>query len=292
MVRRAKAEEAAADGDDLPYRVYTTAFDVEWFGYELEAVIAASGNDTQPGRISDPGHFESADSEFDKGYSEGRAQLGSSERHDFSDCAILLLLDQSGSMIERMPRTAGAILAAMEALERTGASTMFAGFTTVGWQGGKSRKSWLRARRPLRPGRLCDLLYVTYSPFGSATASDDFAPLLASSVCFENVDGEALLWAREKLIVTPEEGRILIVLSDGAPVDDSTLAVNDNAILWRHLHQVVEALQEDALLSLGAVGLGYRVDTLYDRSRFVDSGGEIAAAIIDLAAELRSVSST
>lgn len=202
------------------------------------------------------------------------------------DSAVLILLDQSGSMAERMPRVASDLISAIEQLEAASVQVLLAGFTTVGWQGGRSRLDWIEAGKPAYPGRLCDLLHIVHKEFGSAIELEDLKPLLSTKSLFENVDGEALEWARDRLISFPAKRRALIIVSDGAPVDDSTLQQNGAGFLWRHLNEVGRQLESESQLSLGAIGLDHRVDELYRRSRFVEQEGASDAAILSLVEEL------
>ncbi len=283
--------DAAQDREDLPYRVFTSAFDVECTGEELEGVLANSGSNIAPTRQAKSPDPEELWSQFTTAYRSGQSQIADLGAPELDGYSVLLLLDQSGSMAERMPRVAGSVRASLDWLEEAGALTMLAGFTTVGWQGGQSRKQWSKAGRPDYPGRLCDLLHIIYSPFERATQADDFEALTRPEGLFENVDGEALLWAREKLNEAPGNQRVLIILSDGAPVDDSTLAENGSGILWRHLKEVIAELEADDDILIGAIGLDHRVDELYAHSRVVDEPEEgedskLAPVIIEVIAQL------
>lgn len=291
----------AADRDDRTYSVYTSAFDVVCTGPELAALVATNAVDARSSAKAGAVNL-----------SERRQQFAQSSNQvieckiNFGNTAICILLDQSGSMTERMPRIAGGLLAAMRELEAKGAATMAAGFTTVGWRGGRSRQQWIEQGRPAYPGRLCDLLHVVYSDFEHTTTATDFDPLLDQtvifndewdaaqepSVFFENIDGEAIAWAEQELLGASCEKRCLIVISDGAPVDDSTLHENGPSFLWWHLEEVVEAVKTKGAVALGAVGIDHRVDSVYPVSRMVRDGDGIAQAIIDVAEELIPISET
>ncbi len=240
--------EVAIDREDMEYCVYTSAFDMECNGADLAAVLATSGNNIEPSKQAKSIDPSTINDTFDQGYSTARTALVELEMPDLDGYSVMLLLDQSGSMAKRMPRVAGSILATLEWLEGAGALAAMAGFTTVGWQGGRSREQWSKAGRPEYPGRLCDLLHVLYSDFANPTSAADLEPLLEPNVCFENVDGEALLWAQAKLAETRGDKRALIVLSDGAPVDDSTLVENGEGFLWRHLEETVALLETNVTM--------------------------------------------
>jgi len=264
-------DDMAQDREDLPYKVFTREFDIECDGDELDALLIASRNDLEPTWQSSLPSPDQLEANFAYSHGKATAELGDIEMPQLDGYSVLILLDQSGSMARRMAHVSGSVRAALEWLEQAGASTMLAGFTTVGWKGGRSRDKWSKFYRTL--------------------LADDFAPLVTSAKLFENVDGEALLWAREQLAAASGDKRILVILSDGAPVDDSTLAENGNWILWRHLEQVVAELESDDTLRLGAVGIDHRVEELYSHSRFVDQAmieqhGALGPAIIEVIAEL------
>ena len=170
----------------------------------------------------------------------------SSATPNSSDTVVSLLIDNSGSMRGR-PIAIAAICADILArtLERCGVATEMLGFTTRGWKGGQSRESWLAAGRPLNPGRLNDLRHIVYKradePYRHARRN--LGLMMREGLLKENIDGEALLWAHNRLIARPEERRILMVISDGAPVDDSTASANGGSYLERHLRQVIEWIE-------------------------------------------------
>lgn len=277
---------AVPDRPDIQYEVFTTEFDIECDSEEVNAVLLRSGNNIQATRGLRGRNAAHVQSVFDQSLSVCSDRLRRREPRSLKGSSFLILLDQSGSMAERMPQLAGELCAAIEWLEQMDATVMLAGFTTVGWHGGKSRKKWLKHGRPAYPGRLCDLMYITYSRFEYFTTAPEVAALIESRAFFENVDGEALLWARQQLANATEEKRSMIVLSDGAPVDDSTLFANGNEFLWRHFTSVVKEVEEDDSLKLGAIGLDHRVDTVYETARMVSEGASLAQTLLDLAEEL------
>jgi cobaltochelatase CobT len=274
----------ADDPGERPYYPFSTDFDVVCTGSELIAVLAENAVDARPAQAVGSLELTERTRQFDEAY----ASVGDviEVPRNLGGTAIFVLLDQSGSMAERMPRIAGQLLAALNAMEASGASTMFAGFTTVGWRGGRSRRQWIAKGRPSYPGRLCDLLHVVYSKFSVGTTAAQLSSLLQPAVCFENVDGEAIIWAEHQLLSSVHPKRLLIVVSDGAPVDDSTLTENGLKFLWKHLELVVNDCLERCQIGLGAVGIDHRVDSLYPVARVVDAEGAVGQAIVDVAVQL------
>lgn len=185
-----------------------------------------------------------------------------------------------------MPHLAGELLVALERLEGAGAATMLAGFTTIGWRGNRARRHWLAEGSPPYPGRLCDLLHIVYSDFEETTGAEQLAPLLEPAVFFENVDGEAIVWAQRELLGQSDARRCLIVVSDGAPVDDSSLHANGPNFLWRHLEKVAGDCLERGEVALGGIGIDHGVEGLFPASRKVTVDGGLASAIVELVAEL------
>jgi cobaltochelatase CobT len=181
---------------------------------------------------------------------------------EFKDTVVSLLIDNSGSMRGRpiaIAAICGDILA--RTLERCGVQTEILGFTTRGWKGGQSRETWLAAGRPPNPGRLNDLRHIVYKradePYRHARRN--LGLMMREGLLKENIDGEALLWAHNRLIARPEERRILMVISDGAPVDDSTASANGGSYLERHLRQVIEWIERRSTVELLAIGIGHDV---------------------------------
>jgi cobaltochelatase CobT len=285
--RKSRPSADSASAEDPPeafYHPYTTAFDRVCRGEDLLSLLAAEGLDTSP-----PRQFGSADAlerQREFALSCSQAPVDAVSAADLSGTGICVLVDQSGSMAPVMPRLAGELLAALECLEAAGAATMLAGFTTIGWKGNRARRQWLGEGSPPYPGRLCDLLHIVYSDFGEAIKAEQLAPLLEPAVFFENVDGEAISWAERQLLGRSDAQRFLIVVSDGAPVDDSSLHANGPNFLWRHLNEVVGDCLERREIALGGIGIGHDVRGLFPTSRKVTVDGGLASAIVDLAAEL------
>ena len=208
---------------------------------------------------------------------------------EFRDTVVSLLIDNSGSMRGR-PIAIAAICADILArtLERCGVATEILGFTTRGWKGGQSREAWLSAGRPLNPGRLNDLRHIVYKraddPYRRARRN--LGLMMREGLLKENIDGEALLWAHNRLIARPEERRILMVISDGAPVDDSTASANGGNYLEKHLRQVIDWIERKSPVELIAIGIGHDVTRYYDRAVTIMDADQLAGAMVDQLAML------
>ncbi|MEP7131364.1 MAG: cobaltochelatase subunit CobT [Sphingomicrobium sp.] len=210
---------------------------------------------------------------------------------EFKDTVVSLLIDNSGSMRGR-PIAIAAICADIltRTLERCGVATEVLGFTTRGWKGGQSRESWLAAGRPLHPGRLNDLRHIIYKrgdePYRRARRH--LGLMMREGLLKENIDGEALLWAHNRLIARAEERRILMVISDGAPVDDSTASANGGSYLERHLRQVIDWIERKSPVELIAIGIGHDVTRYYSRAVTIMDADQLAGAMVDQLARLFS----
>ncbi|MEP7006072.1 MAG: cobaltochelatase subunit CobT, partial [Sphingomonas bacterium] len=208
---------------------------------------------------------------------------------DFRDTVVTLLIDNSGSMRGR-PISIAAISADILArtLERCGVKTEILGFTTRAWKGGQARETWLAAGRPPQPGRLNDVRHIVYKkadePWRRARAS--LGLMMREGLLKENIDGEALLWAHARLIARPEERKILMVISDGAPVDDSTLSVNSGSYLERHLRQVIGWIETKSPVELAAIGIGHDVTRYYSRAVTIMDADQLGGTIIEQLAAL------
>jgi cobaltochelatase CobT len=208
---------------------------------------------------------------------------------EFRDTVVSLLIDNSGSMRGR-PIAIAAICADILArtLERCGVATEILGFTTRGWKGGQSREAWLSAGRPPSPGRLNDLRHIIYKradePYRRARRN--LGLMMREGLLKENIDGEALLWAHNRLIMRPEERRILMVISDGAPVDDSTASANGGSYLERHLRQVIEWIEKRSSVELIAIGIGHDVTRYYGRAVTIMDADQLAGAMMEQLAQL------
>ncbi|HEV8406641.1 MAG TPA: cobaltochelatase subunit CobT [Sphingomicrobium sp.] len=208
---------------------------------------------------------------------------------EFRDTVVSLLIDNSGSMRGR-PIAIAAICADILArtLERCGVATEILGFTTRGWKGGQSREAWLAADRPASPGRLNDLRHIVYKradePYRRSRRN--LGLMMREGLLKENIDGEALLWAHNRLIGRPEERRILMVISDGAPVDDSTASANGGTYLERHLRQVIEWIEKRSSVELIAIGIGHDVTRYYTRAVTIMDAEQLAGAMVEQLARL------
>src|SRR5690242_1686497 len=208
---------------------------------------------------------------------------------EFRDTVVSLLIDNSGSMRGR-PIAIAAICADILArtLERCGVQTEILGFTTRGWKGGQSREAWLAAGRPPNPGRLNDLRHIVYKRADEAYRHSrrHLGLMMREGLLKENIDGEALLWAHNRLIARPEERRILMVISDGAPVDDSTASANGGSYLERHLRQVIEWIEKRSTVELIAIGIGHDVTRYYERAVTIRDADQLAGAMVEQLANL------
>src|SRR5512139_2609996 len=207
----------------------------------------------------------------------------------FRDTVVTLLLDNSGSMRGR-PITVAATCADILArtLERCGVKVEILGFTTKAWKGGQSREAWLRANKPASPGRLNDLRHIVYKSADAPwrRARKNLGLMLREGILKENIDGEALLWAHKRLLARIEQRKILMMISDGAPVDDSTLSVNPGNYLERHLRWVIEEIETRSPVELIAIGIGHDVTRYYRRAVTIVDAEELGGAMTENLAEL------
>ena len=207
----------------------------------------------------------------------------------FRDTVVSLLIDNSGSMRGR-PITVAATCADILArtLERCGVKVEILGFTTRAWKGGQSRESWLQGGKPANPGRLNDLRHIIYKPADAPwrRARRNLGLMMREGLLKENIDGEALDWAHQRLLGRPEQRRILMVISDGAPVDDSTLSVNAGNYLERHLRHIIEEIETRSPVELIAIGIGHDVTRYYRRAVTIVDAEELGGAMTEKLAEL------
>ena len=205
-------------------------------------------------------------------------------RSAFPDTVVTLLVDNSGSM-RGMPIATAAICAELlgRMLERCGVKTEILGFTTCAWRGGRARAQWLAVGKPRDPGRLSDIRHIIYKAADEPwrRARSGLGLMLDDTLLKENVDGEALLWAHDRLMRRMEPRRLLLVLSDGAPLDDATIDANDADYLDRHLHSVIEWIQRDSPIELAAIGIGHDVRGYYRRAVKLRSVEELGEAIAE-----------
>ncbi|MCB8837361.1 cobaltochelatase subunit CobT [Aurantimonas sp. VKM B-3413] len=208
---------------------------------------------------------------------------------EFRDTIVTLLIDNSGSMRGR-PITVAATCADILArtLERCGVKVEVLGFTTRAWKGGQSREAWLKAGKPAKPGRLNDLRHIIYKSADAPwrRARRNLGLMMREGLLKENIDGEALIWAHNRLLARPEQRRILMMISDGAPVDDSTLSVNPGNYLERHLRAVIEEIETRSPVELLAIGIGHDVTRYYRRAVTIVDAEELAGAMTEQLADL------
>ncbi len=208
---------------------------------------------------------------------------------DFKDTVVTMLIDNSGSMRGR-PISIAAISADIMArtLERCGVKTEILGFTTRAWKGGQAREDWLAAGRPPMPGRLNDLRHIIYKKADEPWrhARRNLGLMMREGLLKENIDGEALLWAHNRLIARAEDRRILMVISDGAPVDDSTLSVNNGGYLEVHLRKVIDMIETRSPVQLIAIGIGHDVTRYYRRAVTIMDAEQLGGTMVEQLAGL------
>lgn len=208
---------------------------------------------------------------------------------DFRDTVVSILIDNSGSMRGR-PITIAAMSVEIlaYALERCGICTEILGFTTSAWKGGLSREAWISAGKPLQPGRLNDVLYIVYKHVNELwrVARPHLGLMLREGLLKENIDGEALQWAAQRLLSSSHQRKILMVISDGAPVDDSTLSTNPSYYLERHIKAVISSIEERMPIELLAIGIGHDVTRYYKRAVTLSDAAELAYAMTSELASL------
>lgn len=212
---------------------------------------------------------------------------------DFRDTVVTLLLDNSGSMRGR-PITVAATCADILArtLERCGVKVEILGFTTRAWKGGQSRELWINEGKKANPGRLNDVRHIIYKAADAPwrRARRNLGLMMREGLLKENIDGEALDWAHRRLLARPEQRRILMMISDGAPVDDSTLSVNPGNYLERHLRQIIHEIETRSPVELIAIGIGHDVTRYYRRAVTIVDAEELGGAMTEKLAELFSES--
>ena len=201
----------------------------------------------------------------------------------FPDTVISLLVDNSGSM-RGSPIATAAICAELlgRVLERCGVKSEILGFTTGGWRGGRARAQWVAGGRPAQPGRITELRHIVYKDADEPwrRARERLGLMLEPDLLKENVDGEALLWAHERLLRRPERRRLLLVISDGAPLDEATVEANDALYLERHLQSVIEWIETRSTVELAAVGIGHDVARYYRRAVTLPSADDLGEALV------------
>ena len=207
----------------------------------------------------------------------------------FRDTVVTLLLDNSGSMRGR-PIMVAAVCADILArtLERCGVKVEILGFTTRAWKGGQSREAWISAGKPANPGRLNDLRHIIYKAADAPwrRAKKNLGLMMREGLLKENIDGEALQWAHNRLLARTEQRRILMVISDGSPVDDSTQSANAALYLDKHLRQVIAEIEDRSPVELLAIGIGHDVTRWYRKALTIVDVEQLAGAMTEKLAEL------
>ena len=208
---------------------------------------------------------------------------------EFRDTVVTLLIDNSGSMRGR-PITVAAMSADILArtLERCAVKVEILGFTTRAWKGGQARERWIAAGKPPNPGRLNDLRHIVYKPADAPwrRARRSLGLMLREGILKENIDGEALAWAHNRLLTRTEERKILMVISDGAPVDDSTLSVNPGNYLEKHLREVIHDIERTGQVELTAIGIGHDVTRYYRRAVTIVDAEQLGGVMLERLADL------
>lgn len=288
IMMRGRGKRPVADSPEgEPYRIYAREYDRVLAAADLPAALYEASPDREKGYVEvDDRQWRAqiANAEDIYGRLEVPLPVVGPEADEFHDTAVLLMVDQSGSMRgEPMAWVAAGTRRLSEELGRRGASVAVAGYTTAGWHGGFVRNKWMREGRPRRPGRLCALLHIVYQPFDGAGPNDNgWRQMLNPDILRENVDGESLQWGADYLKERPEGRCILLVVSDGAPVDDSTLLMNGASYLHRHFLAVRDVLLDAKEPELLAIGAGYRVSEFYPVSREATDAAELVRAGLEL----------
>jgi len=302
-----------------PYKVYTTAFDETvpaedlcdpeelsrlrvYLDQQIEAlsgVVSRLANRLQRKLMAKQNRHWSFDleegvldvSRLTRVITDPMAPLSFKQEDDteFRDTVVTLLIDNSGSMRGR-PIMVAAVCADILArtLERCGVKTEILGFTTRAWKGGSSRDEWIKAGKPAQPGRLNDLRHIIYKAADAPwrRARKNLGLMMREGLLKENIDGEALIWAYRRLAGRPEQRKILMVISDGAPVDDSSLSVNSGHYLERHLRRVIADVEGGGGVELIAIGIGHDVTRYYKRAVTIVDVEQLGGVMTDKLAEL------
>jgi cobaltochelatase CobT len=212
-----------------------------------------------------------------------RAQF---DQDDLNNTAVTILVDQSGSMRgQSMLLAAATCDVAQDWLGHLGAAVEVLGFTTTSWHGGRARRRWSARGKPKQPGRLCDLLHIIYRPateYRSSTGGHHFKNMLRPDLPKENVDGEALQWAASRLRSIPQKRKVLLVISDGAPVDDSTLMENGPSYLHDHLKGVTQEIESSGDVILCSVGIGFDASGYYSSTARVQAPEDLGKCLIGI----------
>jgi len=284
------------NGNPLVYHAFTTAFDKEVDAQGLDSVLGPLSSEAQKALDQTWDVFQTSLQAWRTSAHIAALEASGEIRRsvpdaDRKDSVFTFLVDQSGSMRgQNMLLAAAAVDVAQDFVSRLGCESEILGFTTTSWQGGRSRKQWLAKGRPRHPGRLCDLLHVIYQSAtedkGEGTCSWQLRSMLRPDLPKENIDGEAVEWAAARLRKLPHARKFLIVISDGAPVDDSTLVENDLSYLDRHIRDVVAHLKTEAAITLSAIGIGHDVTPYYEDGVMVHTPEDLGQRLVEKVKEL------
>ena len=274
-----------------PYQVFCRDFDVEVEADRLDEVLGLDRNSMSEERLAKIGDdLATLRVRHDPAAKETAARIRSANSQDIlKDTVVSLLMDHSGSMRgPGMLLAARVVVTASDLLDDLGVQQEVLGFTTVRWKGGRSREKWLQSGRPPYPGRLNEVLHLIYCSAGQRPFGRHYATMQREELLKENLDGEALAWAASRLRRCGESRKCLVVLSDGAPVDDLTLEENGAEYLENHLRSVIEDITRTSDIQLAAIGIDhhrsyYEVSRYYKRSLTVtpDNLSEAVLALIE-----------
>jgi cobaltochelatase CobT len=284
---RSQSEQVLSDD----YRAYTTKFDLEIPASRIGSVLGLL-RPTDEVALDQAWHVVQTDLlpwrtklHIVAAEAGSRIRLGLTDA-ERADSVVTLLIDQSGSMRgQKMLFAAATADVVQEFLVTLGFRCEVLGFTTSRWLGGRSRRRWTWRFKPSNPGRLNDILHIIYKSADDRRASTggwDFRQMLRPDLPKENIDGEAILWAADRLSALSANRKYLIVLSDGAPVDDSTLTENGPTYLADHLQRVVEETIRLGNIHIAAMGIGYRAHEFYPISSYVEAPDELGNGLIAL----------
>ena len=285
------ARLAAPSSPPGRYRVFTTWFDLEVRAERLSELIGRAESVAFRDSIS---HFERAIAQWHAIAEPAETEFvncvkAATREPELGNTVACLLIDHSGSM-RGQPSIVATTLANVVAdcWSRLGIRYEILGFTTRSWHGGRPRRHWIMAGRPAYPGRLCELLHIVYRSADDtcAGAPQSIRNMMREELLKENVDGEAVMWAAERLRRRPEKRKVLLVVSDGAPVDDATLAANNGDILHRHLKEVIAAIRHTSDIRLGTIGLGHDVSMYYSEGIVITSTDELTGRVLPFLAGL------
>jgi cobaltochelatase CobT len=283
----------AKDHPDQVYAAFTKQFDLELSADQIQSALASANVRRDISTTIEIRDFEGRHAGATDAYDEAissqellalRGTIGGLGE----GVSICLLVDQSGSMANRMVALAGQIKAVSQVCGAIGTKLAIYGFTTVGWQGGQARKAWVKAGSPAYPGRLCTLMHIVYQDFDQPLTDANWQAMLEPNIFFENIDGEAIEWASSRLGSQSSNIKLLIVVSDGAPVDDATLLANGPEILVRHLEKVIRETKRNQPIRLGTIGIGHDVDQYYPCSTHAERPEQFMACLATLVAELNA----